>query len=176
MVKREVGSCVCKVTARGSVMRWPRRVLLDPGQRPGETLCSSALGMQRSGAQGCCLTSPCIQGQGGQRLALRNGGFPGLGWGSRCPAVKRKYKQKERWTFPPAASRGCCPCFLVVCLNLPLLWAGEHVHPHGFHWRPESRAFDPRAPRKRSVVKRFNVFESLLFHQVVQIFYDVHRH
>lgn len=45
---------------------------------------------------------------------------------------------------------------------------------HGFHRSPK-RAFDPRAAKKHSIIKRFNVFGSLLFHQVVQIFYDVHR-
>ena len=43
----------------------------------------------------------------------------------------------------------------------------------GFHQSPEG-AFDPSAAKKHSIIKRFNVFESLLFHQVVQIFYDVH--
>lgn len=44
----------------------------------------------------------------------------------------------------------------------------------GSHQSPQ-RAFDPGAAEKHSIIKRFNVFEALLFHQVVQIFYDVHR-
>lgn len=33
---------------------------------------------------------------------------------------------------------------------------------HGFHRSPK-RAFDPRAAKKHSIIKRFNVFGSLLF-------------
>ena len=174
VVKRQVGSCVCSLCVQGHSEEQrdevATRALLDPGQRTVGAASWSA-----------GLLPDLIQGRGGQRLALENGGLPGLGWGSRCPQLRGSTSEKKGGHFLPPEAGGLHVLLSCVFESAPAV--SRHARacsqrgedPHGFHQSPEIRAFDPRAPKKRSGRKRFNVFESLLFHQVVQIFYDVHR-